>query len=514
MAASTSTSSPEVLHLPVVVVGGGMGGLYTAHQLLNKYNFKSEDIVVLEARRGVGGRLVTTTHDVTNGQTPEVKFNDFAWRIGETNTMMLQLAKDFGVELVEQFTPPADASKKESHEFDTKPRTENKAPLSTYSAAALESTTLADLQDRESGYAGRTAQIAFPGESHGSKHWFAPKGLNAFPRAVLETLPEGMVKTYHRAADVEKQEDGTYKVTVMHSHGYDFTEKHYICEQVVLAVPPFQARTFSVAKDMQPALFAVYERRLGHIYVQCKPGTVKVPDASTGPDRIYKMIPDNILQQIVSGDYGHNVFQAGYACDRFERVWRELQFQGNDVVNQEVRKQLAKISGVDPALGDQIEQAFVRILFVHRWQVEAHVNGKTKEELSLQAITPNPVRLPGLYLVGEAFSSQQGWTEGAVMTASKAAEFIGQHKSERNVMVPEGVSPYNMPCKVDETSMVYRDLVLEASTFAGIHPGGAGPINWMKGHDVTNMFENYHKGWPNPLATIFGIQKGSLKQDD
>ena len=57
--------------------------MYTAHQLLNKYNFKSEEIAVLEARRGVGGRLVTTTHDVKNGDTPAPKFNDFAWRIGE-----------------------------------------------------------------------------------------------------------------------------------------------------------------------------------------------------------------------------------------------------------------------------------------------------------------------------------------------------------------------------------------------------------------------------------------------
>lgn len=509
---STTTSTPEVHHYEVVVVGGGMGGLYTAHQLLNKYNFKSEDVVVLESRQWVGGRLITTNQEGTDGKEP--KFNDFAWRIGETNSMMLQLAKEFDVELVEQFTPPPDPleENKLNNVWDTSPRVENKPPLSSFSAAALESTSLADQQDRESGYAGRTAQISFPGESHGSQHCFAPAGMHAFPEAVSKTLPDRMVKLYHRAADVEKLDDGTYKVTVCHSHGYDYTEKYYICKQVVLAVPPFQARTFSVAKDMQPALFAVYERRLGHIYVQCKPGAVKVPDRSTDSDRIYRMIPDNILQQLVSGDYGHNVFQAGYACDRFERVWRELQFQGNDVVNEEVRKQIAKISGIDPALADQIEKAFVRILFVHRWQVEAHVNGKTKQELSLQAITPNPVRLPGLFLVGEAFSSEQGWTEGAVMTASKAAELISERKVNSSTKILSGASPYSLPCQLDNTSMVYKDLVIDASKWADIHPGGANPINWMKGHDVTNMFDNYHRGWPNPLATLFGLQKGCLEK--
>jgi hypothetical protein len=52
------------------------------------------------------------------------------------------------------------------------------------------------------------------------------------------------------------------------------------------------------------------------------------------------------------------------------------------------------------------------------------VSGKTKEELSLQAITPNPAKLPGLFLVGEAFSPFQGWTEGALWTAEKAAGIL------------------------------------------------------------------------------------------
>ena len=63
-------------------------------------------------------------------------------------------------------------------------------------------------------------------------------------------------------------------------------------------------------------------------------------------------------------------------------------------------------------------------------------------------------------------------------------------------------------CLVDDTSIVYRGMVLDASHWADLHPGGTSPINWMKGHDMTNMFEGYHGGWPNPLATVFGLQKG------
>jgi monoamine oxidase len=505
MSSSIPSGEIEETFHDVCVVGGGMGGLYTAHQLLNKHGVK--DIVVLESRQWLGGRLITTMDE--DDKTP--KFNDFAWRIGETNIMMKQIAEDFGVELVPQMTPPEEndeTSHKVKNVWNTSPRGQGKPPLSTFSAAALESTALADEQDRESGYAGRTAQISFPGETHGVNNWYAPKGMNEFPQAVARTLPDGMVKTYHRASDVIRQEDGTYKVEVLHTHGYEYTKKIIRCKYVVLAIPPFAARALTVAKDMQPALFAVYERRLGHIYVQCKPGTSNVPDTSTGVDRIYRMLPDSILQQIVSGDYGHNVFQAGYACDRFERVWRELQFQGPEAVQAEVKKQLAKVSGIiDPTLADSIEKAFVRILFVHRWQVEAHVSGKTKEELSLQAITPNPAILPGLYLVGEAYSAQQGWTEGAVWTAAKVAELIGKQNKESegdgNIVT---ASEYAQPCDLDENTIQYRGLVMDASKWPDLHPGGPRPIHWMKGHDMTTMFESYHRGWPVSHSASCGIK--------
>ena len=130
-----SANPTQIFRHDVVIVGGGMGGLYTAHQLLNKYGIT--DIAILESRRGVGGRLVTTHHE---DESP--KFNDFAWRIGETNTMMHQLAKDFNVELVEQFTPPSNGTVA-TQSWDTVPRADGKPPLSNFSAAALESTALA-----------------------------------------------------------------------------------------------------------------------------------------------------------------------------------------------------------------------------------------------------------------------------------------------------------------------------------------------------------------------------------
>jgi hypothetical protein len=368
------------------------------------------------------------------------------------------------------------------------------------------------------------SQISWPDESHGNNCWFVEEGMDQFPKKIAEILPTGCVRTNHRASEVERTETG-YRISAVKRDPSNetYTSVEFTCSQVVLAAPPYALRRFKVASDMLPVLFAVAERRGGHVYAKCAPGTLNVPDTSTGPDRIYRQLPDSICQQVISGDYGGGVFQAAYATDRFERVWREMQYQGPEFVLEEVKKQLDKISDLDkpPQGWDAIEEVFVRILFVHRWQVEAHVTGKNKEELSMQALTPNPTRLPGLYLVGEAFSPHQGWTEGALWTADKATDIMCKARKSPGVYEYDDLSLSKHATKMslgkDEKSkltgptpqiMVYKGLVVDVSDWVKRHPGGEGMIKGHVGEDFGELFDNFHPGWPASLATLFGLQLG------
>eukprot|EP00039_Didymoeca_costata_P021339 m.344245 g.344245 ORF g.344245 m.344245 type:complete len:550 (-) comp24064_c0_seq1:77-1726(-) len=536
---STGTVAPE--HHEVVIVGGGIGGLYTAKKLISA---GVKDVVVLEGRGSVGGRVKTTKN-----KEGEVLYNDFAWRVGETNTMMHALAKELGLELREQTTPPsADPKghgqckhglmssfihkhrkhKQKNHKEIPQPEIKpNRPPLSEFAKHALVSTAEADQQDRESGYAGRTAQIAWPDESHGSKAWVVEKGMNAFATELMKRLPEGTVLLHHLAVDVTKTsadgQESQYRIDVMTQKGKEMESKAFTCKYVVLAAPPFSLRKLSVAKHMQPALFAVHERRLGHCYVKVSSDVKDVPDRSDRPDRFYRMIPDSILQQLISGDYGHGIFQAAYACDRFERVWRELQYQGPDTMMQQVKAQLEKLSESDksikPEWWEKIEEVHLTIGFVHRWHIEAHVNGKTKEELSMQALTPNPQLLPNLFLSGEAFSPQQGWTEGALWTGDKVANMIT--KMQEGKADAAGRSPFaevvnlsvsgegKIVAPEKEKVMVYHGLVVDTSTWGERHPGGMGPIAYFSGSQSSNIIDMHHAGNPAVMATLFGLQMGT-----
>lgn len=300
----------------------------------------------------------------------------------------------------------------------------------------------------------------------------------------------------------------------------------FTCNQLVLATPPFALRNLAISGEMAPALYAVDVRRVAHAYAKCKPNTNNVPDRSDVPDRVYQKLPDSVLQQVISGDYGHGVFQAAYASGRYERVWRELQFQGLETVNNAVKQQLNMLSDLpSPPEGwsDAIEEVYIHAGFVHRWLVEAHLAGKTKEDLALQAITPNPGRLPGLYLVGEAFSPYQGWTEGALWTADKVTDIIGKARlshGKYNYPGNDALSEHSRLMNLSQDNagklsaastpniMVYKGMVVDIDDWAARHPGGKGMIQNHAGEDISELFDNFHPGWPVSMASIFGLQIG------
>jgi monoamine oxidase len=150
-------------HHEVVCVGGGTGGLFAANKLKEA---GVDDVVVLEARPFVGGRIQTTRDDDENPL-----FNDFAWRVSEVNPMMINLCKELDIKLIPQFTPiPSDGRELtnckhgplSSLDCDVCKEVEinpNRPPLSDFAKASLQSASAADKQDRETGYAGRSAQV-------------------------------------------------------------------------------------------------------------------------------------------------------------------------------------------------------------------------------------------------------------------------------------------------------------------------------------------------------------------
>ena len=76
----------------------------------------------------------------------------------------------------------------------------------------------------------------------------------------------------------------------------------------------------------------------------------------------------------------------------------------------------------------------------------------------------------------------------------------------------EVASPFSRPKATKATSeMSYFGLLLDVSQWPLRHPGGQGMIKGHMGEDISMLFENFHGGWPAPLATLFGLQCGTVK---
>ena len=125
----------------------------------------------------------------------------------------------------------------------------------------------------------------------------------------------------------------------------------------------------------------------------------------------------------------------------------------------------------------------------------------------MQAITPNPARLPGLFLVGEAFSPHQGWTEGALWTADKASSIIlaqrsggtsaasalmGKHAQGIKLEIDESAAKRNtFKGGKEKKIMAYKGIVIDVSDWSQRHPGGVGPILGHTGEDFGDLFDNF-----------------------
>ena len=409
--------------MKVVVVGAGISGLYCADRLRRR----GVPVTVLEARPRVGGR-VRSARD----RRGRMLYECGPWRIPEEHKDVIALCKRLGIRLVPLRTPPVEPPDDPGVVRG----------LSIWDVHALRSRSVAeaDLRDAATGYAGQTAAASgsSPYTATGSRRFFvAPEGFDRITDALAEAVEDLRLDTrVHELTRDDARGDYVLK-TVERRDGRLRPGETLRADAVFVCVPPSQCCEWSALRaHARPVLDAVEPGSLNHVYARGSIGGVHERSAT------------GLLQQTIGDQYGRGWFQASYSAGRVAEFWFRLFLAGGTAAYSLLKRLLGWAPG-------EIRVHFWREAY-HRWRPAPAFD---LPRAVRKAVRPHPLRLPDLYLCGEAFSSYQAWMQGGVETARMATDLF--LKRDRVQTRPKGR---------DELCVDGR--LVDVAAFQAVHPGG------------------------------------------
>ena len=440
------------MKIPVVIIGGGIAGVYIACKL----NFPC---LLLESQAQVGGRIKTI------GENGLVSVEGGPWRIHHSHKRILSLLNHFQLNL-KQTTSSLEGG------------------FSTFDKNILEK-GIAEARKKDilSGYVGLSEATSAANVYHAQRHqqgayYVVREGLQALvDKLEMEcTKKHATIWTNTKVTDISKTSKNTYEISAIQRQKDTFTPLHIEAALVILACPPNAVSSWDIAHYLLPQIHAVKSHPLHHIYVS---GKIKNQHRKVS----------GVLSQIISGDYNQQFFQGSYSAGRIATFWQRLKLNDPKAFKRLLFDELKK-EGIEADANAEIKSYFWKNV-VHYWI--PMFGTPSIKKLVTQSIVPNPVKLPNLYWCGEAFSGYQGWIEGALQTA----DMVLEQMCKKNHCFR----------KVPQHAVLLDNRVLDVRKWKNVHPGSSAAIEKRMGQDISSVFRHINhtdESW----ATVYALQMG------
>lgn len=445
-----------------IIIGGGIAGLCVERELRKKHGLQP---VILEASSRAGGR-VKSVYDSDGALMYEVG----AWRIAHSHTRTIMLLEELDVKL-----RPCDTPSVPKRVCDAVPG------LSTWDVDALNRRSAfgADYADLASGYAdfGNGASGA---NDETDSFWVADEGLE---KAVQVMASSAKLFLNTRVVDVQRASTDYIIQCRCKEEGDKFVNRLYRSAVIFICVPPHAAERWTIVNQWGRAqLYAVMSSPLHRICAQTK---------SAPAESFHVRSPTSILGQSTSS--AHSAWmQPSYTGGRLARFWHRLRISQPGmflaVIKEELWNVLSIFIETERVQSHYFEHGY------HMWRPVPVFSLSRAVEMSLML---NPRHLPNVFWAGEAYSSFQGWVEGAIETAQKALAIF------------TGKAAYILSKRAMQVSdIVIEGRILDAKTWMRNHPGGESALRRHFGNDATDMF--YHaRHSNNAWAIVFSMQSAT-----
>jgi glycine/D-amino acid oxidase-like deaminating enzyme len=412
----------------ILIVGGGIAGLYCGVELLRRYPKKR--IGILEKYKYVGGRVVTYHKDIP--KVGHVAWENGAGRVSESHTLVKQLIRRYRLPTAplspEQFFLPAYGQPLVASTFETQMKWVRSA-LQNLSPDLLATHTLQDILEQTWG-SKRTAEFfsAFPYRGEVNK-LRADLGLRAFEEEMGSHHGYFAVTSGLSSLIVGLQEEFEKRGGTLISQ-CELVEIEQVGNQVTLktrlgapklgnsrAVVTFQAPKVILALH-HAALrkLAAFQgwKTMDHLAMFPLLRTYAVFPAAAGTSwfsGIGRFVTPTPIRYFIPIDPARGITMISYTDSEDARPFIQLADQKGEKaletrILQEVRHLFPEKKIPDPVF-----------FKAHPWTFgETYwLPGKYDVQAESEAAThPFPKELPGVYVCGESFSLRQAWMEGAL----------------------------------------------------------------------------------------------------
>lgn len=450
----------------IIIIGGGIAGLYSLYKLPSQ----KLKVALIEKNDRLGGKLRTVY-----GKDGEILYESGPWRIGRHHHHMINLCKELKINLkkiektVNLFIPRKGSV--ESLHIDDIQKDPGLSVFDTFllkdgieKARRIQSKTgyhdILDMDSTIDAYDAKTKKETYLVIEKGFSHL-----IQKLADKVLD-VADFLMETF--VTDVDKCKKG-YIVSLSQRIGPNqFIHKTVNASEIILACPPSSIQKWSVASHFEKLFSCISSYPLNHIYGLC----ATKPQYRGRSD--FYIVTDNLLSQVVSTNYDNDWIQISYSGGRIAKFWDHLYRNHKILWKKKILRELKTIL-------KKTDITRLKMYYwdeaIHMWIPGFHFDLESMYRLSLY---PNPVSLSNLYIVGESFSKNQGWCEGALETVEDLMTIMRKNYFIKILNV--SLIPYVM----------YKDRILNVQQWIYAHPGGEHPIHNHLGEDISLLWDSIH----------------------
>jgi len=402
--------------IDIIIVGGGIAGLYCALNLSKQYK-----VVLFDERDYLGGRIITH-------KNPQYEIG--AARFNTGHKLLRKLIKKYNMPTYKLNKTLDFLDKKQKKIIPDIQKVLNKSlydliqKSNIFSKSELQSMTFQEycitLSDKKTtkkliDYFGYSAEFdtmnaydaiqTFTGDFNGRKNYYVlAEGLSK--------LCEKIEKDIRKNGGIIKK--NTFVKNITHKGWYSLVKtanKQYITKRVIFAVKPHQLKNFTIFKPYFKEINSVKSIPLIRIYAQYNPGKegvwFKGMNRTTTDSFLKHIIPINEHSGLIMISYAD-----GHDCKKYFKNGKLMTDKQIEIKIQKELKTLFPTKIIPKPI----------YFKSHLWTEGVHLWKKNTDSDMISKKILNP--LENIYVGGEGFSLNQGWIEGALVTANKIIKLL------------------------------------------------------------------------------------------